>query len=332
MKQYINILLGFIALVVASCHSMRTVSHTNADIKTDTLNENSFGLTPNELKLIDFSVPTLAVYNTQADIGKLVFVSTKNKTITRVTDIKEECPFNKVGTLENDQPSYQIRRLDNKRLSELFPSMNLQHYVHKDELEKMYDTIKVTQMRVDYTAGRSPNKQFIAVGYIQTIEDLVTRSTIVVYDSTGNEIARFKNIDSGVSNICVTNNGKYLSISIGWDNEEGKGGLVKYGVQIYSILQNKLLYDIEDEKYEGSSISNNFIVAGSHKYTNKKKEEVYLIAIFDVEKKKIYTTELKVDDVSKIMDEGILMQPYNKDASAAYMLLYNRDFKVEELR
>lgn len=281
-------------------------------------------LTPEELKQVDFSKP---ISSTQTNERKytLVFVDTLKRSIIKTFDIRQNNPFAKMGKKTND-PYYDVYEFESRKLKDVFPNLNYEHYVYK---EKLIDTISISKVNVGYWLRFSENNQFVAVSYTVASEIGVCRSLIMVFDKTGLEISRFT-VDLAIKDIGLTNNGEYTAILYEW-KEIDNGYLINGGIKIIKNKGNKVIYDKEIADLTGVSNFNNIIFTGNHPYYSENKARVIKQWYFDFEKQKVFSKELEIDCFGRaeLVKDGLVMRCIN---GMSYKLSFLSDFEVEDLR
>lgn len=286
--------------------------------------QSSDKLTTDELKQVDFSKP---ISSTQTADRKftLVFVDTQKRSIIKTFDIRQNNPFATMGKKTSDL-NYDVYEFESKKLKDVFPNFNYEHYVNKEELS---DTISINKFSVAYKVRFSSNKQFAVVSYTASITPLACRSIIVVFDSNGIEITRYS-VDLGIQEMEVTNDGKFLVVSYEWRAPD-YGFLIKSGIKIISINNNILIVDKEINNLSGLFCINDMVIAGTHNYFDKNGIRVKKRYFFDLGKNKIYIRELNVDCIggAEIDAKGIIMHCLNGDS---YTLSFQTDFEVEDLK
>lgn len=324
-------------LAVLSCTGTRKATDSTSQVSTPPqASAAPFGLTAEELKQVDFRKPVSFVNNPD-NKGRMVFVDAETKTIAKTIDIRENNPYSQLGT-KTTKNRFDIFTVENKTIKDIFPNLDTKHYVNKDF---NYDTIKVTEILTRYDIGFSPNQKYAAVSYTamryggssdySSAFTIPGRSVIIVYDSIGSELARFENIDAGVSQIGITDDGNYLCYLFGYSDPD-YGLEIHRGIQIYSIKEQIFLQDVEDDNITGVRVANNLVFASGNIYKNNEGVEVINFVIYNLYNNKVYKRGLKVDDIgkSRLEGDGIVLQPYYSDST--YKLFFEKDFNMGELK
>lgn len=121
-----------------------------------------------------------------------------------------------------------------------------------------------------------------------------------------------------------------MALKFGVDDED-LAMIIRQGVFIYNTIDNRILYD-EDNDVSGFFIKENLIIVGKYPNQNDKiqlKDRIY--EIYDFENKKMYSREFsrfERENIVEINNMGFILK--NQDGSITY-LYFDKHFNMKEL-
>lgn len=190
-------------------------------------------------------------------------------------------------------------------------------------------TVAYAQSRYHVT---NSNKSYTAAYYIlmsqNQDEDIIgMRSTIIVFDSLGNILRVFRQLDTAPIVVSVTEDGKYLGMTYGEMLDESGSFLANPGFRVYDISTGEKVFEIEGIPHEGEFsfpclIGNNKIVVSYNFYPNGIIHSKHYI----FSNGKVYTKlyNRKSDIILNIKDDGFEIESEGKIRKD----LFERDFDV----
>jgi len=257
-----------------------------------------------------------------------VFIDVANKKVIKRIDISINNPYTSLNYKKATEYNYQgnpVYIVDNKPLKIVMPKLDLKHYMDSigewkiTSLSTFQNIISFNNYAIEIFEQRAFSDNY----------NVACMSTINIYDIVGSLIAHISDIETNVLDIEITENGKYLSLNYGIDNED-YGHILKTGVFVYNTTNNRIIFD-DYNGAPGMLCKHNLVIIGKILNHSSVGQEIYqLIEVHDFEKNLTYSRGFTRSELEKIIDisnEGYILK--NPDGTVT-TLYFEKQFKVEK--
>lgn len=263
-------------------------------------------------------------------VYKIIFEDTISGNKTSF-NISKDNPFNNLDykKIEKSKQDNIVYELSTKDVNKLIPISYRSNY-SADRRFQPIDSKKYFGTSNSTLYDKS--KLYSAIGYSFFIYDasnyvIGVLGSIIAFNSKGQKIYENRMMNTNITRIGVTENGKYLSYLYGDIDEDGT--ILPSGYCIIDIKTKKPVIDKKHENIVGPSIVNNLIIIGFDSIFDRSK---CTYNIFDLDKNCIYSKEYYSEELLnllKITDSGFLIT--RKDNSTI-LDAYIEKFKKEKIQ
>lgn len=290
----------------------------------ETIEHYSQRLTPEELAGADFSKP-INILSDQNGKYTLVFSDAIKGVITKTIDIRENNPFTGLGKkIIGDY--YDTLITGNKKFKDVFPGFKPEPDTN---MPYIADTTTISEVTVSCSFSESENRQYAVVAYTMNCYG-PCRTILIVYDSVAHELNRIT-VDVLISDIAITNDGKYLGISFSSmyvDPEEEPSHFE--GIKIFLVADGKLIVNKVIPYVQGITIYKDYFISNGKVTKSPDGKEVLESYFIDYVRSKMYTRNLELDCLGKydVYEDWVLMRCID---GTSYKLFFSMDFIVEDI-